>query len=580
VKAQTPGTESGHTRLRGLLAIAYAVAMGLLLFEAFVVIPTGTLPEVVSIGVSCGVMLAAVPLLLSLDKWANGRTMAGLVLMALGIAVGLLTPDRVEAAAILPLAGAVLTLPEHRGKRLAAMFGLALTAGIVATSAASLHDALAHGNGVASWAQSLIESAAVLTFAYGLVWRIGEHWQSATERAQHALTIQRQLLEVTERLLSTLDVQGVLDLMVDSLKPLLAYDNLTIYQVDREAGVLRPMVTRDRFEQAIMNMTFPLDTGITGWVVEHGEAQCVNDVDRDERAATIPGTPDEPESLIVVPLTVGGKVAGTLNVGRNGKAEARFSADEFELARLFAAHASIALQNAEAHLAVWNRAETDSLTRLHNRGALDSRLESLVQEGARRYCALIMVDLDGFKMYNDRHGHPAGDTVLQAVGRAIDSAIRERDLSFRYGGDEFAVVLPRTGVAQAVQVADRIRHAIKEHPIVAGTLTASAGVACHPIHAADRSALISAADAALYRAKQAGGNCTEVYSRHPSRQRRRRPTSGRGADLAPARVGAAAAALEDGEEAPSRRPHSGSAHGLGLLPTPRRQVRPAQAPPA
>jgi diguanylate cyclase (GGDEF)-like protein len=536
------------------MAIVCALAMGLLLLEGFVATPTAPMPEILSIATSCVATLVAAALLLSLDRWAYGRTIAGLVLMTLGIAVGALVPDRLDAAAILPLAGAVLTLPEQRGRPLAFMFILAFGAGITADAAASLHGALGSDGSTGNWPKAFIESGVMLAFVYGLVWWVGDRWWSATERAQHALVSQRRLLEVTERLLSTLDPQGVLDLIVDSLKPLLAYDNLTIYQVDREEGVLRPMVARDRFEQLIMGTSFPLDTGITGWVVEHGEAQCVNQIDRDERATTIPGTPNEPESLIVVPLLVRGKVAGTLNVGRMGGPEAYFSAGEFELARLFAGQASIAIQNAEAHRAVWNRAETDSLTGLHNRGALDARLQTLTEE-APQSCALIMLDLDGFKTYNDRHGHPAGDTVLQAVGRAIDSAIRDRDLSFRYGGDEFAVLLPRTGVNQAAKVADRIRYAIKEHPIVAGTLTASAGVACHPSHAADRSTLISVADAALYRAKAEGGNCTAVSGRGPVKPRQKPSAASRGGNLLADGAGAAGRTRERPEQPARPRPH-------------------------
>jgi diguanylate cyclase (GGDEF)-like protein len=369
--------------------------------------------------------------------------------------------------------------------------------------------------GLVNWPQSLIESGVMLAFSYGLVWWVSDRWRSATTRAQHALASQRRLLEVNERLLSTLDTEGVLDLIADSLKSVLDYDNLTIYRVDRDAGVLTPVVARDRFAELILGSTFPLDNGITGWVVEHCEAQCLNNILLDPRAATIPGTPDEPESLIVVPLLVRGVVAGTLNVGRMGETEAHFSPGEFELARLFAGQASIALQNAETHRAVWNRAETDSLTGLHNRGAFDARLDGLVATPAARPCTLIMVDLDGFKAYNDRHGHPAGDTVLQAVGRAINSAVRDRDVAFRYGGDEFAILLPRTDVNPAAQVAKRIRRAIKEHPIVARTLTASAGVACYPIHADSAATLVAEADAALYRAKAAGGDRIEVCARSP-----------------------------------------------------------------
>jgi diguanylate cyclase (GGDEF)-like protein len=113
--------------------------------------------------------------------------------------------------------------------------------------------------------------------------------------------------------------------------------------------------------------------------------------------------------------------------------------------------------------------------------------------------------------------------VLQVIGRAIDSTVREGDLSFRYGGDEFAILLPRTGIGQAVKIAHRVRLGIKEQTLLAGSLTASAGVACYPLHAADKSALISAADAALYRAKGAGGNRTVVWGHDAAETRRREP---------------------------------------------------------
>jgi diguanylate cyclase (GGDEF)-like protein len=531
VNAQWLGRELGRIRLLGLLAIASALVTGCLLAAEAVATPYAELPGLMPITASFGATLIMAALLLRAGRWEYALNIAGVVLMTLGTAAGVLTPDGLALAAILPLAGAVLTLPGQSGRPLAGMFILAFVAGIAGETAAYLDGGIADSVGTGNWLPPLIETGFTLAFLYGLVWWVGDRWWSATMRAQHALASQRQLLEVNERLLSTLDPQGVLNLIADSLKPVLAYDNLTIYRVDRAAGLMRPMVARDRFEHLIMSTTFPVDMGVTGWVIEHGEAQCVNDIHLDQRAATIPGTPDEPESLIVVPLLVRGEVAGTLNLGRMGKAEAHFSAAEFELARLFAGQASIAIQNAETHRAVWNRAETDSLTGLHNRGAFDTRLDALVHNDSSQCCALIMVDLDGFKHYNDRHGHPAGDTVLQAVGRAIDSAVRERDLSFRYGGDEFAILLPRTRANQAVQIANRVRKAIKEHPIVAGTLTASAGVACHPVDAADQSTLISAADAALYRAKAAGGDRTEVCNAEPTKRRRRRPAARRAADL-------------------------------------------------
>lgn len=157
------------------------------------------------------------------------------------------------------------------------------------------------------------------------------------ELEQHLFS-QRRLLEINERLLSNVDPAGVLDLIADSLKSLAIYDNLTIYRVDAEAAVLRPVLARDRFAALILSMTLPIDRGITGSVLARGAAECVNDAHRDPRANLIAGTPMEDESLVVVPLRVGGDVVGTLNVGRMGE-EGHFSAHEFELVKLFGGQA-------------------------------------------------------------------------------------------------------------------------------------------------------------------------------------------------------------------------------------------------
>jgi predicted signal transduction protein with EAL and GGDEF domain len=155
--------------------------------------------------------------------------------------------------------------------------------------------------------------------------------------------------------------------------------------------------------------------------------------------------------------------------------------------------------------------------------------------------------------------------VLQAVGRAIDSAVRDRDLSFRFGGDEFAILLPRTRATQASQIADRVRQAIKQHPIVAGTLTASAGVACLSVRNADKAALIAAADAALYRAKAAGGDRTEVSGRKAAKPRQAQLAAARDANST-ATDKRSAAATAVGRQTVSLRVRSGS-QTQGLKPS-------------
>ena len=517
--------ETDRARQLGFMAIACAIATGLLLAMEIVAAPAGQSHSLMALTTSSGAFAVAAVLLVRIGRWSYCLNIVGVALMIVGPWVGALLPDGADAAVILPLAGALLTMPEHRGRPLAGMFALAFVAALTGEAAAFLHAGTAGVAGAGDWSQPLGGSVVKVAAVYGVVWWVADRWWSTTVRAERSLTSQRQLLHVNERLQSTLDPQGVFDLIADSLKPVLYYDNLTIYRVDRTARLMRPIEARDRLADLIMGNTFPIDMGITGWVVEHAEAQCLNDAHLDGRAATIPGTADEPESLIVVPLMVHGVVAGTLNLSRVGKTRSHFSAAEFEIARLFAGQASIALQNAEAHRAVWNLAETDALTGLPNRGAFDSRLGGLAGDETAQSCALIMVDLDGFKRYNDRHGHPAGDTVLQAVGQAIDSAIRERDLSFRLGGDEFAILLPRTRELQAARIAERVRLAIKMHPLLAGTLTASVGMSCQSIHAIEKTALVGTADAALYRAKAGGGDRVEAAVRvRPASARRRRAT--------------------------------------------------------
>ena len=129
-----------------------------------------------------------------------------------------------------------------------------------------------------------------------------------------------------------------------------------------------------------------------------------------------------------------------------------------------------------------------------------------------------MIDVDHFKKYNDKHGHPAGDEVLRQVARLLVEGRRVNDFCARYGGEEFGVVLVDTPKLTAAQVADKLRQRIAEFPFVnAGTqpqgmLTVSIGVASFPDDAGDPEALVRSADAALYRAKAGGRDCVVLSS--------------------------------------------------------------------
>lgn len=153
---------------------------------------------------------------------------------------------------------------------------------------------------------------------------------------------------------------------------------------------------------------------------------------------------------------------------------------------------------------------TDSLTGLYNRWHLD---EALVQESstARRYdepMSVVLFDIDHFKRVNDTYGHPAGDLVLTEFARRLTNGLRAGDVAGRWGGEEFLLILPRTGITDAAHVAERIRIMTADMPIMAGdhsiTVTVSGGCASGPV--VDPGDLVKTADAHLYRAKEGGRN--------------------------------------------------------------------------
>jgi diguanylate cyclase (GGDEF)-like protein len=158
------------------------------------------------------------------------------------------------------------------------------------------------------------------------------------------------------------------------------------------------------------------------------------------------------------------------------------------------------------------RAVVDALTGLRNRREFERTLAT-TGRGSREPATLIYVDLDHFKRLNDTLGHPAGDAALKHVARLLETAVRDGDLVARIGGEEFAVWLPRTALREGMEVAERIRRSIAEKPLTwSGSvypLTTSCGIASYPELVGDVLNLPAAADAALYRAKQAGRNRVE-----------------------------------------------------------------------
>jgi diguanylate cyclase (GGDEF)-like protein len=175
-------------------------------------------------------------------------------------------------------------------------------------------------------------------------------------------------------------------------------------------------------------------------------------------------------------------------------------------------HAALTIANRRLVAELRGEANTDARTGLANARAFDRGVDhALASSLPMDKVAVVMFDLDRFKDFNDRHGHPAGDAALRAFAGILRMSVRDRDLAARYGGEEFVVLLPRVDEATANSIAERIRSRT-EATLVAlegggvGRISVSAGIAITSAAGLDRQALVAAADRALYEAKQAGRN--------------------------------------------------------------------------
>lgn len=268
--------------------------------------------------------------------------------------------------------------------------------------------------------------------------------------------------------------------------------------------------TADRFLRRPMKE----GEGAAGWVMTHGAARRIGDLSADDDIASRGGAHGI-RSWLGVPLFMYGGCEGVIAV-QSTHARA-FRVDHQRLLESLALQIAAALQN--AHL--YELAMVDGLTGLFMRRYFDARIEEEI-ERSKRYgsvFSVVMMDVDDFKSFNDAHGHLIGDRVLRGIANVVKSQMRGVDTAARYGGEEIAVILPRTELVNAYNVGERIRGAIAELRITTDSdssqslrVTASFGIAAYPeSKATNGEDLVARADRALYRAKATGKNRVELY---------------------------------------------------------------------
>ena len=265
-----------------------------------------------------------------------------------------------------------------------------------------------------------------------------------------------------------------------------------------------------------------LGEGVAGTVLREGRPLVV----RDLKAAGQRPAPSERRyktaSFISYPIIAGGRKVGVLNM-TDKAGGAAFDEVDLKLLELIAPQMALALDRAEWHQKATQfqlLSITDPLTGLLNRRYLEERLAEELERSKRHRSPMsfLMIDIDNFKEYNDRHGHQAGDAALELTAHCLKAALRSADVAARYGGEEFSILLPQTSVHEARVIAERVRQRVEKSPYPHGAaqpfgaVTVSVGISAFGPGLDTMEAIVGAADNALYQAKKHGKNCVETYA--------------------------------------------------------------------
>lgn len=304
--------------------------------------------------------------------------------------------------------------------------------------------------------------------------------------------------------------------MAQVLKNIFNPDILAVLMLDREKNVLDvtlrdPPIPVDE----LLRAETVLDPSLCR-VMRTGHEHIVRDINRDPSCSCLLYKIDG-GGHVCYPIVAGGTTAGVVLMVKKEKGYWD-SQDKLRLISTYVGMAASALHRVQLMDLTRHAAITDALTGAYNRRFFDEILEKQMALARRRNesLGLLIADLDYFKDFNDTYGHLAGDRLLQQMARILKESIRTSDVLTRYGGEEFAIIMPATDITSALEKAEKIRQHVEStnfDNIVPGQffkITISIGSASFPVHGAEYSTLVGAADKALYKAKKGGRNRVET----------------------------------------------------------------------
>jgi diguanylate cyclase (GGDEF)-like protein len=315
--------------------------------------------------------------------------------------------------------------------------------------------------------------------------------------------------QLARSLTSSFDLDTILRTILEQMERMVEAEFWALLMLDESTQHLYYAIAAGEEQEALRGLRVKPGEGVAGWVLEHGETLIVPQMEGDPRAAQT-GTPGISSVRSVIALPLRGRT-GTQGVIEIINPRAEMSDYSIAFLHILADHAAIAIENARDVNRIQQLTITDDTTGLFNVRHLYEVLYRELKRSTKHKLPLSLAfwDLDRFKLVNDAHGHMVGSELLALTGRRLQKLCRKQDLCFRYGGDEFVILMPETPAGQALALTRGIHAALMETPFgmksgLTLKVSASVGLASFPGDGARMHEIIGTADARMYAVKRDG----------------------------------------------------------------------------